>query len=86
MNEQIKIFITDENGIQRETEVLKRFTLIEFGKEYAIYTLNEIDANDMVKIYISALSGVDPSYRLEKIVTEEEWTAVKEYIKNLARD
>ena len=50
-NKTIKIF--DENGVEKEVEVIAYFTLTMNNKDYLIYTENKEDANGNVEVYTS---------------------------------
>ncbi len=79
------IVVLDEEGKEREAEVLSVFSLSENGKKYIIYTLNEKDENNMVKIYVSILNEKDGMYTFEAIESDEEWTQVKTVMKQIAK-
>ena len=57
----------------------------KYTKDYILYTLNEVDENEMVKIYASELIKKDNMYSLAAIESDEEWAAVKEVMKDIAR-
>ena len=59
--------------------------LYKNNKNYILYTLNEVDENEMVKIYASELIEKDNMYSLAAIESDEEWTAVKEVMKDIAK-
>ncbi len=77
-----KIFV-NQNGEKKEAEVIAVFEMKNFGKEYMLYTFNELK-KDNVKILASTLKRNDDSIILESIATVEEWDAIKEVIKDLA--
>ena len=66
-------------------EILREFTIKKYNKDYILYTLNEIDENEMIKIYASELIKKDNMYSLGAISSDEEWVAVKEVMKNIAK-
>ena len=56
MNEnKTKIIVLDETGNEKEAEILSAFSIKKYNKNYILYTLNEVDENDMIKIYASEL-------------------------------
>ena len=57
----------------------------KFNKNYILYTLNEVDENEMVKIYASELIEKDNMYSLGAISSDEEWASVKEVMKDIAK-
>ena len=86
MNEKkITIVVLDESGNEKEAEILSAFTIKKYNKNYILYTLNEVDENEMVKIYASELIEKDNMYSLAAIESDEEWTAVKEVMKDIAK-
>lgn len=80
-----KIIVLDENGKESEAEVLTIFTLKGNNKQYMLYTLNETDENSMVKIYASRLLEKDGVYSFETIEDDNEWTQVKDAMKQIAK-
>ena len=79
MNEnKTKIIVLD-------AEILSAFSLKKYNKNYILYTLNEVDENDMIKIYASELIEKDNMYSLGVIESDEEWAAVKEVMKEMAK-
>ena len=79
------IVVLDESGNEKEAEILSAFTIKKYNKNYILYTLNEVDENEMVKIYASELIEKDNMYSLAAIESDEEWTAVKEVMKDIAK-
>lgn len=79
------IVVIDESGNEKEAEILRAFTIKKYNKDYILYTLNEIDENEMIKIYASELIKKDNMYSLGAISSDEEWVAVKEVMKNIAK-
>lgn len=79
------MIVLDESGNEKEAEVLSAFSIKKYNKNYILYTLNEVDENSMVKIYASELVEKDNMYSLGAIESDEEWTAVKEVMKEVAK-
>lgn len=79
------MIVLDEQGNEKEAEVLSAFTVKKYNKNYILYTLNEVDENEMVKIYASELIEKDNMYSLGAIESDEEWAAVKEVMKEVAK-
>lgn len=80
-----KLIVIDGNGVEKEAEVLSTFKIKESDKDYILYTLNEIDENNMIKIYASRLVDNGESYSFENIDSDEEWVSVKEVMKQIAK-
>lgn len=81
-----KIIVLDESGNEKEAEILSAFTIKKYNKDYILYTLNEVDENEMIKIYASELIEKDNMFSLGAIESDEEWTAVKEVMKDVAKN
>lgn len=79
------MIVLDESGNEKEAEVLSAFSVKKYNKNYILYTLNEVDENSMVKIYASELIEKDNMYSLGAIDSDEEWAAVKEVMKEVAK-
>lgn len=84
-NKKKTIVVLDDSGNEKEAEVLSAFTLNKFKKDYILYTLNEVDENEMVKIYASELIKKDDMYSLGPIESDDEWAAVKDVMKDIAK-
>lgn len=84
-NKKRTIVVIDESGNEKEAEILSTFTIKKFNKNYILYTLNEVDENEMVKIYASELIEKDNMYSLGAISSDEEWASVKEVMKDIAK-
>jgi uncharacterized protein YrzB (UPF0473 family) len=85
VKESQKIVVLDQNGQEREAEVISNFKLPDTGKEYIFYTFNEKDENDMVKLYASILIERDGMFSFENIESDEEWAVIKEIMKKMAQ-
>ena len=85
MENKKTIVVLDESGNEKEAEILSAFTVKKFNKNYILYTLNEVDENEMVKIYASELIEKDNMFSLGTIDSDEEWAAVKEVMKEIAK-
>ena len=85
MEEKKKIIVLDDAGNEKQADVLSAFKINKYNKEYILYTLNETDENEMVKIYASELIQKDNMYTLGPIESDEEWAAVKDVMKDIAK-
>ena len=50
-----------------------------------VYTFNEVDENDMIKLYVAILNDKDGVYSLENITDNDEWTKVKDAMRKIAK-
>jgi len=80
------IKITDENGLERDAQVLAFFKLKSNEKEYLIYTFNEPAGDDMVTIHASTVqTNEDGSYTLLGIEDENDWVEVKKVMRDIIK-
>lgn len=85
VNDKQMIVVLDQNGEEKEAEVLANFKLPKFNKEYILYTFNEKDANEMVTLHASVVLEKDGMYSFNNIESEEEWSMIKEIMKKMAQ-
>ena len=85
MEQKQTIIVLAEDGTEKEAEVLTVFNMKSTGKDYILYTLNESDENDMVRIYASILIEKDGTYSFDVIESDEEWAQVKDVMKQMAK-
>lgn len=81
-----KFVIVDESGEKKDAERLSLFKLKETDRTYIVYTFNETDENDMIKLYVAILNEKDGVYSLENITDSDEWTNVKDAMRKIAKD
>ena len=81
-----KFVIVDESGEKKDAERLSLFKLKDTDKTYIVYTSNETDENDMIKLYVAILNEKDGVYSLENITDSDEWTSVKDAMRKIAKD
>ena len=81
-----KFVITDDAGAKKDAERLTLFKLVETNKTYIVYTFNEKDENDMIKLYVAILLDKNGVYSLENITEADEWTKVKDAMRKIAKD
>ncbi len=84
--EKEKFVIVDESGTKKDAERLSLFKLKDEEKNYIVYTFNEVDENDMIKLYVAILNDKDGVYSLENITDNDEWTKVKDAMRQIAKD
>ena len=81
-----KFVIVDESGEKKDAERLSLFKLKDTDTTYIVYTFNETDENDMIKLYVAILNEKDGVYSLENITDSDEWTSVKDAMRKIAKD
>ena len=81
-----KFVIVDESGTNKDAERLSLFKMKDSEKTYIVYTFNEVDENDMIKLYVAILNDKDGVYSLENITDNDEWAKVKDAMRKIAKD
>ena len=77
-------YIIDESGMRVDATILSKFQLSNDNK-YIVYTLNEVNEEGMIKIYVSGLVDDNGSYSYKEITIDEEWNNIKGVLKALAK-
>lgn len=86
MNDEKNVMITtNPDGTQEEVEVLLAFKFNDNGKEYVIYTKNEVDENGNVTIYISNVVRNGEQTTLVTVSDDNEWTRIKGVLRELSK-
>ncbi|MBR2840551.1 MAG: DUF1292 domain-containing protein [Bacilli bacterium] len=80
-----KIRVKKSNGEEVEAEVLLCFELEKTGKNYILYTFNEVDAQNMETIHASVIRENETGYQLD-VIPEDEWKSVKEVMREIIRN
>ena len=78
------IYVINEDGIRSEATILSKFRLAN-NNDYIVYSLNELNEEGMIKIYVSGLVSENGNYSSKEIVTDEEWNNLKSILKTLAK-
>ncbi len=78
------IYIINEDGVRQEATILSKFRLAN-NNDYIVYSLNEINDQGMIKIYVSGLVSEGGIYSSREIITDEEWNNLKSILKTLAK-
>jgi len=79
MEEKDIIKITDEDGVEKEVEVINYFTLNSNGKDYIIYTENKEDSKGNIVVYTSEV--VDHGDSIELVGIDDD--KIMDEIKNI---
>ena len=77
MNEEMTFKMVDENGIEKECEVLFTFESEETNKNYMVYTDHTQDEAGNTRVFASSFEPNDPNSKLLPIETEKEWNIIK---------
>ena len=87
MKEKKMITITKLDGTVETVEEVICFEFSDTLKKYVVYTKNETDANGNVIVYVTEMvSKDDGTNRFIGVESEEEWTKIKEVLRELAKE
>lgn len=88
MEEKEILRITDENGVEKDVEVVSYFTLNSNGKDYMIYTdaQPKEDENGNVLTYTSEVIENEDSVELKAITDENVLNEIKEIITEIVNE
>lgn len=78
------ITLTKEDGTEEKVEILSLFSLSDTGKDYIIYTNGETDG-ELAIVNAAILNKTEDGYSLEKIEDLEEWTKVKDKMREIIK-
>lgn len=78
--------IVAEDGTVEEVEVILAFEFKDNKKEYVVYTKNEEDENGNITVYVSNVNRETGEPRLFGVEDENEWTRIKDVLRELAKD
>lgn len=81
-----KFVVVDDAGTKKDAERISLFKLKGSEKTYIVYTFNEVDDNDMIKLYVAILNDKDGVYSLENITDADEWTNIKNAMRKIAKE
>ena len=84
--ENNKFVMIDENGQEREYDVLFTFESEETHKNYIVYTDNQRDETGNIEVYASIYYPDDPQSKLEAIKTEKEWKVIETILDTLQEE
>lgn len=84
-NEKQIISLVMDDGTIEKVELVLAFQFEDTKKEYVIYTKNEKDANNNVTIYVGTLIRDGENERLLGIETDEEWSRIKDVLRELSK-
>ena len=78
------IYIINEDGVRQDATILSKFRLAN-ANDYIVYSLNELNEEGMIKIYVTGLVSEGGNYSSREITTDEEWNNLKSVLKTLAK-
>ena len=80
-----KLTIIKEDGTEEEVELIISFEFNDTGKEYVVYTRNEVDENGNTTLYVSSLDRSGGIPQMRGIPSDEEWAKIKDVLRELAK-
>lgn len=80
------MILNNSDGSTEEVEVLLAFRFNDTGREYVVYTKNEIDEKGNITIYTSEVIHNSETEVELKCVSEDEWIRVKTVIRQNCTD
>lgn len=87
MAEKEIINIIDENGVEKQVEVVAYFTLKTNDKDYLIYTENKTDASGNVEVNVSeVVEQEDGTVVFNGIDDDAVWVEIKKVMLDIAKD
>lgn len=72
--------LVKQNGEKLQAEIISYFEIIQSGKKYIFYTLNEAVENGLVKMYVSEVSS---DMNISSNISDEEWNTIKSVMKSI---
>ena len=81
-----KFTLIDENGVEKEYDVLFTYESEETKKHYIAYTDNSLDESGNVQVYASTYDPTNPNSRLDPIETKKEWKIVETILETLQEE
>ncbi len=87
-NQEINSSFTmiDQNGVEKEYDVLFTFDSEETNKSYIAYTDNTKDADGKLSVYASTYDKNGESTELKALETEKEWKIVETVLQSLQEE
>lgn len=87
-NQEINSSFTmiDEDGVEKEYDVLFTFDSEETNKSYIAYTDNTKDADGKLAVYASTYNKDGETTELKALETEKEWKIVETVLQSLQEE
>ena len=80
MEERMTFEITDENGVNKQVEILFTFTSEETKKNYMVYTDNAQDEEGNIKTYVATYEEISENTKLSPVTSDEEFRMVEDIL------
>ena len=82
MNKNI-FYVINEDGIRLEAKIISKFRLAD--SEYITYTYDEVNDEQMIKIYVTGIINDNGVYSYREITSDNEWNDIKTILKTIAK-
>lgn len=83
MEDQMKFTVVNQDGEERECEVLFTFENAETKTNYIVYTDNSLDEDGNTQVFASIFDPDSDLSELRPIETEEEWKIIEHILEAL---
>lgn len=83
--DKVMFYVINEEGIREDARILAKYKLSS-GNNYITYTYDEINENNMIKIYTTGIVEENGNYSYKEIISDDEWNEIKDVMKSIARD
>lgn len=77
------LIIKDENGVEKEYEIIAKISSKENNKDYLVFTANEIDEDGFIITYAYIKNPNKKDNNLYPIDSEEEYDFIEKLLSNL---
>jgi hypothetical protein len=78
------IVLYNQNGQKFDVDVIRYFKVS--GKKYLIFSMDEIDGNGYIQLYVSRIEEFAGKYNMLNITDDAEWAAFKEAIHGIVNN
>lgn len=85
MEDKKILTINKADGSKEEVEEVISFEFNDTKKRYLVYTKNEVDQNGNITIYVTEVIKDSMGTRFLGIESDEEWSKIKDVLRQLAK-
>ena len=80
-DQNMHLTVLDEDGVERDCEIIMFYDCLENGIKYIFYTDNELDENGELNLYASRLLNLEgEDIKIGDIESEEEWALLDDVL------
>lgn len=81
-----KLYLVDEDGKEKEYDILLTFDVEENDNQYVVYTDNEKDEDSFIKTYAGYYSNSDDKKVLYPVENDAEWALIEKLLEKLDKE